>query len=105
MGFCNWRCGSLCNPVSFVFSSRRRQTRCALVTGVQTCALPIYPSDMSRINLTDDADTMMQKIRKARTDPEVLPSEAAGLEGRAEARNLVGKIGRASCRGSGCQKV
>src|SRR3546814_14588547 len=45
---------------------------------------------MSRINLTDDADTMMQKIRKARTDPEVLPSEAAGLEGRAEARNLVG---------------
>src|SRR3546814_12199407 len=48
------------------------------------------PSDMSRINLTDDADTMMQKIRKARTDPEVLPSEAAGLEGRAEARNLVG---------------
>src|SRR3546814_14445783 len=48
------------------------------------------PSDMSRVNLTDDADTMMQKVRKARTDPEALPSEAAGLEGRAEARNLVG---------------
>jgi tryptophanyl-tRNA synthetase len=48
------------------------------------------PSDMSRINLTDDADTMMQKVKKARTDAEVLPSEAAGLEGRAEARNLVG---------------
>ncbi|MGN6690396.1 MAG: tryptophan--tRNA ligase [Sphingopyxis sp.] len=48
------------------------------------------PSDMSRINLTDDADTMMQKIRKAKTDPEVLPSEAAGLENRPEARNLVG---------------
>jgi tryptophanyl-tRNA synthetase len=48
------------------------------------------PSDMSRINLTDDADTMMQKVKKARTDPEVLPSEAAGLEGRPEARNLVG---------------
>jgi tryptophanyl-tRNA synthetase len=48
------------------------------------------PSDMSRINLTDDADTIAQKIRKARTDPEPLPSEAAGLEGRAEARNLVG---------------
>jgi tryptophanyl-tRNA synthetase len=47
------------------------------------------PSDMSRINLTDDADTMMQKVKKARTDPEVLPSEAAGLEGRAEAKNLV----------------
>ncbi len=48
------------------------------------------PSDMSRINLTDDADTMMQKVKKAKTDPEPLPSEAAGLEGRAEARNLVG---------------
>ncbi|MCW0198061.1 tryptophan--tRNA ligase [Sphingopyxis sp.] len=48
------------------------------------------PSDMSRINLTDDADTMMQKVKKAKTDPEVLPSEAAGLENRPEARNLVG---------------
>ncbi|WP_432769162.1 MAG: tryptophan--tRNA ligase [Sphingopyxis sp.] len=48
------------------------------------------PSDMSRINLTDDADTMMQKVRKARTDAEPLPSEAAGLAERAEAKNLVG---------------
>ena len=48
------------------------------------------PSDMSRINLTDDADTMMQKVKKAKTDPDPLPSEAAGLEGRPEARNLVG---------------
>ncbi|SFG11832.1 tryptophanyl-tRNA synthetase [Novosphingobium sp. CF614] len=48
------------------------------------------PSDMSRINLTDDADTIMQKIRKAKTDPEPLPGEKAGLAGRAEAANLVG---------------
>lgn len=48
------------------------------------------PSDMSRINLADDADTMAQKIRKARTDPEPLPSEEAGLAERPEARNLVG---------------
>jgi tryptophanyl-tRNA synthetase len=48
------------------------------------------PSDMSRINLSDDADTIAQKIRKAKTDAEPLPSEAAGLEGRAEAQNLVG---------------
>ena len=48
------------------------------------------PSDQSRINLTDDADTIALKIRRARTDPEALPSEPAGLEGRAEARNLVG---------------
>ena len=48
------------------------------------------PSDMSRINLTDDAETIMQKVRKAKTDPEPLPSEKAGLEGRPEAANLVG---------------
>lgn len=48
------------------------------------------PSDMSRINLTDDADTIMQKIRKAKTDAEPLPGEVAGLTGRAEASNLVG---------------
>ena len=47
------------------------------------------PSDMSRINLTDDADTIAKKIRKAKTDPEALPSEAAGLAERPEARNLV----------------
>lgn len=47
------------------------------------------PSDMSRINLSDDADTIMKKIKKAKTDPEPLPSEAAGLEGRPEALNLV----------------
>ncbi len=48
------------------------------------------PSDMSRINLSDDADTMAQKIKKAKTDPEPLPSETAGLAERPEARNLVG---------------
>jgi len=48
------------------------------------------PSEMSRINLTDDADTIMTKVKKAKTDPEPLPSEAAGLEGRPEAANLVG---------------
>ncbi|WP_068077418.1 tryptophan--tRNA ligase [Novosphingobium lentum] len=48
------------------------------------------PSEMSRINLADDADTIMQKVRKAKTDPEPLPSEMAGLEGRTEAANLVG---------------
>ncbi len=48
------------------------------------------PSDMSRINLTDDADAIAAKIRKARTDPEPLPGTVEGLEGRPEARNLVG---------------
>ena len=47
------------------------------------------PSDMSRINLTDDADTIARKIRKAKTDPQPLPSGADGLAERPEARNLV----------------
>jgi len=48
------------------------------------------PSDLSRINLTDDADTISKKIRKAKTDPDALPSELDGLAGRPEADNLVG---------------
>ncbi len=47
-------------------------------------------SDNSRINLTDDADAIAQKIRRAKTDPEPLPSEEKGLETRPEADNLVG---------------
>ena len=47
------------------------------------------PSDKSRINMTDDADTIASKIRKAKTDPEPLPSELDGLKDRPEARNLV----------------
>ncbi len=47
-------------------------------------------SDNSRINLTDDADTIAQKIRKAKTDPEPLPTEEKGLDARPEADNLVG---------------
>jgi len=48
------------------------------------------PSDMSRINLSDDAEAIAAKLRKARTDPEALPSETAGLVNRPEAENLVG---------------
>jgi tryptophanyl-tRNA synthetase len=48
------------------------------------------PSDQSRINLTDDADTIALKVRRAKTDPEALPGEIKGLEGRPEADNLVG---------------
>ena len=48
------------------------------------------PSDQSRINLTDDADAIALKIRRAKTDPEPLPEHPEGLEARPEARNLVG---------------
>ncbi|MGB7259033.1 MAG: tryptophan--tRNA ligase, partial [Pseudolabrys sp.] len=47
-------------------------------------------SDQSRINLTDDADAIAMKIRRAKTDPHALPSEEKGLEQRPEAENLVG---------------
>lgn len=47
------------------------------------------PSDLSRINLTDDVDTIARKIRKAKTDPEPLPSDVDGLAERPEADNLV----------------
>ncbi len=47
-------------------------------------------SDMERINMTDDADTIAKKLKKARTDPAPLPETLAELDGRAEARNLVG---------------
>jgi tryptophanyl-tRNA synthetase len=48
------------------------------------------PSDLSRINLTDDADTIARKVQKAKTDTQGIPSEAKGFEGRPEAENLVG---------------
>ena len=48
------------------------------------------PSDYSRINLTDDADAIAQKIRKAKTDPQPLPDDEKALGSRPEADNLVG---------------
>ncbi len=48
------------------------------------------PSDLSRINMSDDADTIARKIQKAKTDPEPLPTAEDGLEKRPEADNLVG---------------
>src|SRR5215212_1122893 len=54
------------------------------------------PSDMSRINLTDSDDEIAQKIRKAKTDPEPLPTDPADLDGRPEAKNLVGIYGAVS---------
>jgi tryptophanyl-tRNA synthetase len=59
------------------------------------------PSDMSRINMTDDADAIMQKIKKATTDPHPLPESAEGLRGRPEVENLVGIFSAASGRAVG----
>ena len=54
------------------------------------------PSDLSRINLLDTADEIANKFRKAKTDPEPLPSDVEGLKGRPEAENLVGIFGALS---------
>ncbi len=51
------------------------------------------PSEYSRLNMNDGADEIAKKIRKARTDPDPLPGEPAGLESRPEAANLVGIYG------------
>ncbi|TAJ74085.1 MAG: hypothetical protein EPO45_17885 [Sphingobium sp.] len=48
------------------------------------------PSDLSRINLTDDDDAIMAKVKKAKSDQDMLPETAEGLAGRPEATNLVG---------------
>ena len=58
-------------------------------------------SEYSRLNLTDDADAIATKIRKAKTDPEPLPSEMEGLKGRPEAENLVTIYGALSGREAG----
>jgi tryptophanyl-tRNA synthetase len=51
------------------------------------------PSDLSRINLLDDADAIANKVRKAKTDPEPLPDDLDALKARPEADNLVGIYG------------
>jgi tryptophanyl-tRNA synthetase len=51
------------------------------------------PSEQSRIQLTDSDEAIAQKIRKAKTDPEPLPADPAELDGRPEAKNLVGIYG------------
>jgi tryptophanyl-tRNA synthetase len=58
---------------------------------------------MSRINLTDDADAIAKKIRKAKTDPDPLPSEPEGLRNRPEAENLAGIY--AALAGSSIEEV
>src|SRR3546814_11629840 len=79
-----------CFMCLFFFSSRRRHTRCALVTGVQTCALPIYGVGAKVAALLQSTDRALRLNRAA-----TLRTEAAGRR----------KIGRASCRERVCQRV
>src|SRR3546814_1576945 len=86
------------NVLDFFFSSRRRHTRCALVTGVQTCALPISAMLWACILLPQLA---MDSALRQRNNPD---APLALLGGPAQRRQLQ-EIGRASCRERVCQYV
>src|SRR3546814_3907170 len=101
------------NFFCFFFSSRRRHTRCALVTGVQTCALPIYSNQALRVRsipskkadktLIDYLDRAEIKALLDAPDPRT----RLGTRDRAmlHLTYAAGQIGRASCRASVCQYV
>ncbi|TPW06400.1 MAG: tryptophanyl-tRNA synthetase [Alphaproteobacteria bacterium] len=61
-----------------------------LIQGPGARIMSLDPSDQSRINLTDDADAIANKFKRATTDPLPLPETAEGLKGRPEVENLVG---------------
>src|SRR3546814_3499093 len=82
VSFLVWLC-----LILFFFSSRRRHTRCALVTGVQTCALPIW----------DFADILAKRL--------AVPQMRRAGERIDLAARIVDEIGRASCRERVCQYV
>src|SRR3546814_9184599 len=97
--------------ISFFFSSRRRHTRCALVTGVQTCALPIYHG----VQYTGDAIRAAVDLSVKHIGDRLLPDKAIDVIDEAGARQrvvpdamrkkIVDEIGRASCRERVCQYV
>src|SRR3546814_4974903 len=82
---------------AFFFSSRRRHTRCALVTGVQTCALPICPRE--EVDLTPRATRVRIDLKVGEATAVILTNDLT--------RDYVheNKIGRASCRERVCQYV
>src|SRR3546814_1575981 len=102
----------MCN-IQFFFSSRRRHTRCALVTGVQTCALPI--SAVPRPAGSAVVEGLAMRIAEGLVPPilqgvELLALDlgmlqaGASVKGEFEAR-LKGEIGRAPCREGVCKYV
>src|SRR3546814_5679538 len=98
----------------FFFSSRRRHTRCALVTGVQTCALPIYSKETNTMTMVEDissSQNIFSTIIEAYKEIFELDLVEASLCGDSEQmRDILekedtNKIGRASCRERVCQYV
>src|SRR3546814_3380214 len=88
--------------VCFFFSSRRRHTRCALVTGVQTCALPIFSLQALPSTSRPAAPRESRKTLRHLWFP---PHDAAGGPGRCASCSWNAEIGRASCRERVCQYV
>src|SRR3546814_2024854 len=68
----------------FVFSSRRRHTRCALVTGVQTCALPIYQWSPARCRSAAGGFSYRPTPAAGTGRPAVAPQAGRGLQGRSD---------------------
>src|SRR3546814_6653522 len=92
--------------LSLFFSSRRRHTRCALVTGVQTCALPIF--DLGRIDAQSAKRVIFQKVREAdreRQYEEFKDRASEIITGVVKSVEFGHKTGRASCRARVCQYV
>src|SRR3546814_3513889 len=84
----------VCYCSVFFFSSRRRHTRCALVTGVQTCALPIL-----------DADDLLGLDAMPEGKPTLIGEDGRRAAADARRRHRIGEIGRASGRERVCQYV
>src|SRR3546814_1768746 len=94
--------------VSIVFfSSRRRHTRCALVTGVQTCALPIsgLPADAVQLVPVTDRAAVGAMLKAAGLIDIIIPRGGKSLVARVQEEARVPEIGRASCRERVCQYV
>src|SRR3546814_7602138 len=96
--------------VFFFFSSRRRHTRCALVTGVQTCALPIfdYIRHLARAYEREESPAARDAMAQILTNSRMCAEGKRPLcqdTGIVNVFLKVGKIGRASCRERVCQYV
>src|SRR3546814_1402502 len=91
----------------FFFSSRRRHTRCALVTGVQTCALPIFDLDRRELGFAKVAERRIAgaEIVEAEADAERDELVEQLRRAAAVAQEDAFEIGRASCRERVCQYV
>src|SRR3546814_7155966 len=91
--------------VVFFFSSRRRHTRCALVTGVQTCALPISQFATARIGLILVNINPAYRLAELEFALNKVQAKALIVAPTFKTSDYIGKIGRASCRERVCQYV